>query len=567
VTVQYLSLRPSVPTADLPAEQTPALPLPDKPTILVLPLTNMSGDPEQEYFSDGITEELITALARFPSLFVIARHSAFTYKGKEVKIQDVGKELGVRYVLEGSVQRAEQRVRINVQLVDALSGEHLWVERYDRPFSDIFTLQDEIVQQIVTTLELQLTLQEQGYTVRKRTDNLEAYDYYLRGMEFFLRFTKEANAQARQMWEKAVELDSQYAEAYELLGATYYMEWVWRWSADPQTLERALVLAQQALALDDSLPVAHSFVSLVYAQQQQYDQAIAEGERAIALDPNHADSYAWQAEVLNLVGRSEEALKMVKQAMRLNPHYPPVYLYNLGQSYRLTGQYTESVTALKEVIGRNPNYLYAYLFLAINYMILWMDDQSPDPQTLEEALKAAQRTIVLNNDLPIAHTVLGCVYMYQKQYEQGIAELRRAVALDPDFVEGYTVLADGLSRIGQMEEALQIAEQALRRKLSGVDIYSLSHIGPVYYRVGRYEEAISTLKQFVMVYPNDLETHLILAAAYSEAGREEEARAATAEVLRLNPNFSLEVLRQRTPLKDPAMLERHLAALRKAGLK
>ena len=179
-------------------------------------------------------------LSQISSLFVIARNSAFTYKGKAVKVQDVSKEMGVQYVLEGSVQKADQQVRINVQLIDATTGYHVWSEHYDRPLQDIFALQDEIVQKIVTTLKLQLTLQEQGIIVRKHTDNLEAYDFFLRGKEYFWRFTKEANAQARQMFEKAVALDPQYAEAYAELGSTYSMEWTLRWNADPQTLERAL---------------------------------------------------------------------------------------------------------------------------------------------------------------------------------------------------------------------------------------------------------------------------------------------------------------------------------------
>src|SRR5712692_1593368 len=231
--------------------------------------------------------------------------------------------MGVRYVLEGSVLKADNQVRINAQLIDATTGYHLWSERYDRPLQNILTLQDEIVQKIVTTLKLQLTLQEHGWIMRKHTDNLEAYDYFLRGMESYGRYTKEANAQARQMFEKAIALDPQYAEAYAWLGATYWLEWGWRWSADPQTLERALALAQKALALDDSLPGAHALLSGVYYFKQQYDPAIAEGERAIALDPNNADSYAEQADALNPAGRPEEALKMTEQAMRLNPHYPP----------------------------------------------------------------------------------------------------------------------------------------------------------------------------------------------------------------------------------------------------
>src|SRR3989442_11149293 len=303
----------------------------------------MSKDPDQEYFSDGLTEVLTGELSKISSLFVIARNSAFTYKGKAVKVQDVGREMGVRYVLEGSVLKADGQVRITAQLIDATTGYHLWSERYDRPLQDILTLQDEVVRKIVTTLGLQLSVQEQGYIIRKHTDNLEAYDAFLRGVEYFWRLTKEATAQARQMFEKALALDPQYAEAYASLSETYYLEWVWRWSANPQTLERALALAQQAVALDDSLPAAHSLLSIAYAQQQQYEQAIAEGERSIALDPNNADSYASQAEALIWAGRPEEALRAVAQAMRLNPHYPPWYLIELGGAYRFTGRYAEAI--------------------------------------------------------------------------------------------------------------------------------------------------------------------------------------------------------------------------------
>src|SRR5262249_44730192 len=225
-------------------------------------------------------------LSQISRLFVIARDSAFTYKGKAVKVQDVGREMGVRYVLEGSVLKADNQVRITAQLIDATTGYHLWSERYDRPLQNILTLQDEIVRRIVTTLKLQLAVQEIGEIVGKHTDNVEAYDVFLRGQAYFCRFTKEANAQAQQMFEKALVLDPQYAEACAFLSYAYWMEWAFRWSADPQTLERASALAQQAVALDDSLPRAHSSLSWVYAAKQQYEQAIAEGERGIALDPN-----------------------------------------------------------------------------------------------------------------------------------------------------------------------------------------------------------------------------------------------------------------------------------------
>ena len=203
-----------------------ALPLPDKPSIVVLSFVNMSEDPKQEYFSDGITEDLTSDLSKISGLFVIARNSAFTYKGKAVKVEDIGRELGVRYVVEGSVRRAGDQVRITAQLIDATKGYHLWSERYDRPLKDIFALQDEIVQKIVVTLKLQLALMEKGILVRKTTDNLEAYDYYLRGLEYFFRLTKEANTQAQQTLEKALALDPNYAQAYASLSTVY---WIRRW--------------------------------------------------------------------------------------------------------------------------------------------------------------------------------------------------------------------------------------------------------------------------------------------------------------------------------------------------
>ena len=229
-----------------------ALPLPDKPSLIVLPFINMSNDPEQEYFSDGITEDITTDLSRISSLFVISRNSAFTYKGRAAKAQDISREMGVRYILEGSVRKAGERIRITAQLIDATTDHHLWSERYDRSLQDLFALQDAIVQKIVTTLKLQLTLQEQGFIVRKHTNNLEAYDAFLRGLRYHWGdFTKEAIARAQQMYERAFALDPQYADAYVWLGWTYTMEWGARWSTNPQILEHTLALAQKAIVLDN----------------------------------------------------------------------------------------------------------------------------------------------------------------------------------------------------------------------------------------------------------------------------------------------------------------------------
>jgi TolB-like protein/Tfp pilus assembly protein PilF len=568
LTVQYLStLTLSTQHSELGTEQAPqALALPDKPSIVVLPFQNLSGDPTQDYFSDGLTDVLTGHLSRISSLFVISRNSAFTYKGKAVKVQEVSKELGVRYVLEGSVQKADQRMRITAQLIDATTGYHLWSEQYDRPLQDLFALQDEIVQRIVTTLRLQLTLQERGFQVPKLTNNLEAYDAFLRGAEYFSRSTKEANTQARQLYEQAIALDPQYADAYVALGHTYLAEWGYRWSVDPQTLEQALALAHQALALDDSLPKAHSLLSRLYALQQQYEQALAEVERSVVLDPNNAESYAHQADVLNVAGRPEEALQAVKLAMRLDPHYPPWYLVELGFNYLMTGRYAEAIAALKEAGSRSPNLLPAHLNLAGSYLMQWGAQQNPTEQTLELAMEAAQRGLALSDSLDWSHVQLGFIYLNRQRYEQALAEMERAVTLVPTDAGSYPALAVVLSCMGRTEDALEAAAQALRLKPIIADGH-LGNVGTAYALAGRYEEARAPLQRYLSYYPNLLPFHLVLAGVYSELGQTAEAQAEAAEVLRLNPKFSLAVHKQRTPIKDPAVLERHIAALRRAGLK
>ncbi len=568
LTVQYLS-RPILSTQDS-APRTDAVPrallLPDQPSIVVVPFLNLSGDPGQEYFSDGITADITSTLSRLSKLFVISRTSAFTYKGKPTKVQDISKELGVRYVLEGSVRKTDDRLRIAVELIDATSDHSLWAEQYDRPLKNLFAVQDEIVQKIVTTLNLQLTVREQGSLAHKRTDNLEAYDAFLRGVALNMRFTKETTVQARQMFEKALTLDPQYADAYVMLGFTYHNEWIWRWSTKQQTLEYALALVQKAIALDDSLPDAHSLLSMIYALKQEYDQAVTEGEQAIALDPNNGDSYAIQAQILNFAGRGEEAIQMVGRAMRMNPRYPAWYAFELGWAYLITGQCDQATSALQEALHQNPNYLAAHFSLAISYLRQWVFQLSADTQLLAQAMAMAQRGFTLSDSLPWGHLILGQIYLGQKQYDLAMSEMERAIVLDPNDAFNYAALAETLSRVGRSEEALAMVEQARQHKPLNADLHLWS-LGVALYLAGRPDEAIAPLKQYLSRYPNFLGAHLTLATVYSELGREAEARAEAAEVLRLNPKFSLEVHKERAPIKDSVLLEGSIAALRKAGLK
>jgi len=347
--------------------RSPALELPDRPSIAVLPFQNMSGDASQEYFSDGMTEDLITGLSKLSGLFVIARNSVFVYKGKTVKPADVSRELGVRYVLEGSVRKADNRVRITAQLVDASTGYHVWAERYDRELKDVFALQDDVTQKIVSVLAVKLTPPEKDRLVRTGTQNLEAYDYVLRGLEYKYQTTREGNEKARASFKKAIQIDPKYAAAYMALGWVYLQEWQLQWTRDSEDLERAFELAQQAIALDDSLANCHSLLGQVYLWKKKYDQAIAEAERAVALGPNDADGYETLAEVLAWSGRPRDAIGYIKRAMRLNPQYPFFYLWTLGHAYYLTEQNAEAIAAFKELVARNPNFVPAHAFLAILY--------------------------------------------------------------------------------------------------------------------------------------------------------------------------------------------------------
>ena len=294
------------------ARETTPPSLPDKPSIAVLPFDNLSRDPEQEYFSDGLTEDLITDLSQLSALFVTSRHAVFQYKGRQTPPRQVAKDLGVRYVLEGSVRRAANRVRINAQLIDAVTGFHLWAQRYDRDFQDIFDLQDEIVHTIVAALDVRLTARERVGIERRYTDNLEAYDLFLQARDGYWKRTREGAAQARTTLERAIALDPKFAAAHALLADIYRKEWWYGWRDDEAALDHALELAQTAVALDDGLPFAHMFLGWIHLWRKEHDQAIAEAKRCLALDPNNAEGHVRLGHMLDHAGRPAEGLAFIE---------------------------------------------------------------------------------------------------------------------------------------------------------------------------------------------------------------------------------------------------------------
>jgi adenylate cyclase len=348
-------------------EKHRALKLPDKPSIAVLPFTNMSGDREQDYFSDGMTEDLITDLSKISGLFVISRNSVFTYKGRAVKIEEVAKDLGVRYVLEGSVRRVSDQVRITAQLIDATTGHHVWAERYDRDIKDIFALQDEVAGKIVEALAVNLVADEHARLTKKGTDNLGAYDLVLQGFAHFRHHTKESNELAREMFTQAVQLDPNYTDAYAGLVWTRMMAWIYGWSHDPKLLDDALELGKKAVSLDESSPKGHVILGDVYLWKKRHKEAIAELEKAVSLNPNDADALSSLGGALVFSGMPEKALGYLEKAIRLNPNYPEYYIFNLGQAFFQLKMYEEAVTALQKSILQNPNFMPAHYVLAACY--------------------------------------------------------------------------------------------------------------------------------------------------------------------------------------------------------
>ena len=398
-------------------ERRPAFP--EEPSIAVLPFVNMSGDPGQEYFSEGITEEIITGLSKVPRLIVIARNSTFTYKGRPVKVQEVGHELGVRYVLEGSVRRAGDRVRITAQLIDAATGHHLWAEQYDREMKGIFALQDEITIKILTAMRVKLTEGEQARMRKgKGPQNLNSYLKFLEGSGYLQRLNIESNISARRLAEEAIALSPKSSIGYFLLASTHALDyWLGSTKSPQESIEKAIELAQKSLALDDTLAQPHGLLSHLYSIKREYEKAIAEGERAVALDPGGADVHAWYAISLTYACKPEEAIPLFQKAIRLNPFGPTWYFLFFGNALRMTGRFEEAVSAFRRALRVSPDNILAYVALAATYSMMGRE---------KEARAQAAEVLRLNPKFSLDYFAKISVYKEQSVIDNNIDALRRA---------------------------------------------------------------------------------------------------------------------------------------------
>jgi adenylate cyclase len=343
-------------------------PVPDKPSIAVLAFNNMSGDAEQEYFSDGITEDIITDLSRLSELHVIARNSSFVYKNAAVSIPDVAKALGVRYVLEGSVRKASNRVRVTAQLIDSSSGGHVWASRFDRDLSDIFAVQDELTHEIVAALKLKLTGCAQDHLAPRRAVNVQAYELFLRGRELSWATTGPGNIAARGLFERAIAIDPGYAAAYALTAFTHLIDYANAFSGDPAlSLRTGLELAQRAVEMDEEEPASHFALGVAHTWRRELDRAHAEAQRGLALSPNSVELLLLLANIQLFSGDPSGALETIDAYMRLDPHYLEITLQVVADARFTLGEYAQAIAAIEQRLARNPQSETAYALLASCY--------------------------------------------------------------------------------------------------------------------------------------------------------------------------------------------------------
>jgi len=350
------------------AREQPTLALPDKPSIAVLPFQNMSGDPDQEYFADGITEDITTALSRLRWFFVIARNSSSAYKGKVADVRRIARELGVRYVLEGSIRKGGDRLRITAQLIDAMTGNHIWAERYDRKVADIFELQDEITSNVVATIEPQLYAAEDFRAMRKPPENLDAWDCVARALSLIMKMTRDDNAAAQELLRRAIAIDPAYARAYSLLAFSGSLAFSRGWQPSESVLSLTWDVAQKAARLDADDPWAHLALGHLHRQRRELQEAVAEFQNALALNPNFAFAHTHLGLALCFLGRAEEALAEIDTAERLSPRDFQAGLNSIARAIAcfINERYREGADFARKAVRQNPDTAGAYHMVVVN---------------------------------------------------------------------------------------------------------------------------------------------------------------------------------------------------------
>jgi len=547
-----------------PESQDKPVPLPDKPSIAVLPFANISGDPKEDYLSDGITEQIISALSKTPRMLVIARNSVFTYKGKPVMVQQVSEELGVRYVLEGSVQKSGDKLRITAQLIDARTGNHLWSERYDRGLKDLFDLQDDITKNVIMALQVKLT-QGEIALLGKGTKNLEAYLKVMKGLHHVLRFNKNDNEIAQGLYGEAVALDPNYAGAYVSLAWTYYNEAEFGWTKTPgKSYKKAVELAKKALSLDEQNARAYMVLANVYAKTGQFEKAAAAQKKALSLDPADSLVNAMSGGALSNAGKFKEAIPFLKKAIRIDPKHPSWYLWSLASAYLSTAQNQEAIAVLKKWVSREPKNAGAHAALGVALV------NAGKPQ---EAMVMLEKALSLNPDDPgLFIGFLAIARVGTRHPEEAVGKLREVLSSHPDNADAYQCMSTVLTSEGKYEEALSMAKKAVKFEEMnpgpGYDANFYSFLGVPYLMMGQYVEAIAAFKKAISLSPEYMYAHINLTAAYSMSGRIEEARAEASEVLRINPKITLEDIDRNGYFNYKKRdKECFINTLRKAGLK
>jgi adenylate cyclase len=409
------------PKVEVASKDKMAFPLPDLPSIAVLPFVNMSGDPKQEFLSDGITEEIITGLSKAPHLFVISRQSTFSYKGKPVKVKQVSEELGVQYVLEGSVQRSGDRIRINAQLINALTGRHIWAERYERELKDIFALQDEITVNILTGIRVKLTEGQKLSGTERYFKGKKGLDCYLKMLEarkYLQGHNVEDTRAGGRIAEEMMAMCPENPMAYAFQGYSYWMAyWLGPVQSHRESIEKGIEMAQKTLAMDDTLAGAHSLLGMFYSLRREFDKAIAEGQRAIALDTGGATVHMFYAMSLYYVGRSEEAIPLFQKAVRLDPVGTTGLYLNFAHALRVVGRFEEAISAYRKSIQREPNNIFAHLGKAATHIMMGQE---------EEARAEAAEVIRINPNFSLDSLARSLPFKEQSMVDSYINALRKA---------------------------------------------------------------------------------------------------------------------------------------------